>query len=1106
MAPKQTLDKNAWQWAEQTNPNEVTLANIRTAYRSMLQQCPAVPGSCRKNCNGNPNCYNCLGEKAWLEKNLDEDLKEAVSESSRGMRTHGTFIGLKNLGATCYANTFLQVWYHNRDFRRGILDWTDGRKEQPNSFDERLSEHCLPPTTVLEHLQLIFALLSFSDRQYIDPSSFIECLQLDTSLQQDAQEFSKLFISLIEDQLPVKECYHGLNLIQHQFVGHYEYVTRCNGCGQQSQSGSKFYEIDLNIKGHATLDECLKEFLQEEILEGENQYFCQYCLKKQDAVRGIHLLDLPPTLNFQLLRFVFDRQTQNKKKLMSYLQFPQTLDMNAYMRNPDVAMGGERADMIYDLVSVLIHRGPGAHSGHYVAVIKDCSTPATYRFNDEEVEKLADDRFRLETEEDADGSKSSHKKPRAVKGFLSSRNAYMLVYRRRSTNPDVSAPETTLEDLSPRLQALVKMDNQKHEEALKDQLETKRFYIGKERERQEMVRNFYKIIQKARDLERNDSFEWVTTSWLRTWLAEDCMGTVPPIDNVPLLCPHEKVHPDNVSLAKLLPKEAADMIFEKFGGCLRLPCSVSMCQQCVKEKCQTIRTKAVLNEDNKMIGLLLKSKDSLQECETSYWVGKASMRRWRQMAESTLQLSSASPKEDAEHENEPENGGKDSTRNDSSKQNHVTFSPSCASTEAMVGDSLDTAAMGSTDAAAVGAAAGDAEMEEEENLLFNEDLLCSVHGNLSPDLSTRRLVPQAIWLVLKKYFPAAREFSCYSPVCHNCKTQDERVKFFKEQDKVTAAEQRQKLNDLYMEKKRPSWSRDVFQLNIVSCGFLEEWKKFIRDPLKQPPITTTDNATLLCNHGLFMYDVEQAEAQNTKYAFVWPNEWTTLMHYVTADIEIAVIRLLDEAGGERLLVKPGFCEKCCRERQQEEYSSQFTYISKAIYVRKVTEETRSKFADTLNASKSPTVTAPASDGEGITDEGDDIYFTTENGKRKHSNGGGVEKVPRLEAQSSLLPTRRSTRKGRGNDEVKFEVSSTQTLRDLKMQLVKAFSVMKLDQHLYLDGIELCDESATLEQLKIRPESVLFLQADEPSGETTFMDVSPVNSVEEGFKGTTLVGR
>lgn len=42
-----------------------------------------------------------------------------------------------------------------------------------------------------------------------------------------------------------------------------------------------------------------------------------------------------------------------------------------------------------------------------------------------------------------------------------------------------------------------------------------------------------------------------------------------------------------------------------------------------------------------------------------------------------------------------------------------------------------------------------------------------------------------------------------------------------------------------------------------------------------------------------------------RFAFVWPNEWTTLMQYVTADIEIAVIKILDEEGHERFLVKPG---------------------------------------------------------------------------------------------------------------------------------------------------------------------------------------------------------
>lgn len=39
---------------------------------------------CRKNCVGNPNCYCGLGEKAWMDKNLDEELKDALNESSKG--------------------------------------------------------------------------------------------------------------------------------------------------------------------------------------------------------------------------------------------------------------------------------------------------------------------------------------------------------------------------------------------------------------------------------------------------------------------------------------------------------------------------------------------------------------------------------------------------------------------------------------------------------------------------------------------------------------------------------------------------------------------------------------------------------------------------------------------------------------------------------------------------------------------------------------------------------------------------------------------------------------------------------------------------------------
>ena len=46
---------------------------------------------------------------------------------------------------------------------------------------------------------------------------------------------------------------------------------------------------------------------------------------------------------------------------------------------------------IYDLFAILIHSGQLANSGHYIAVIRDCKTAATFQFNDEKVIKLEGD-------------------------------------------------------------------------------------------------------------------------------------------------------------------------------------------------------------------------------------------------------------------------------------------------------------------------------------------------------------------------------------------------------------------------------------------------------------------------------------------------------------------------------------------------------------------------------------------------------------------------------------------------------------------------------------------------------------------------------------------
>ena len=58
------------------------------------------------------------GEKVWFGK-IDDSSWHDIQDPSEERRNAGMFVGLKNLGATCYVNTFLQLWFHNETIRKG---------------------------------------------------------------------------------------------------------------------------------------------------------------------------------------------------------------------------------------------------------------------------------------------------------------------------------------------------------------------------------------------------------------------------------------------------------------------------------------------------------------------------------------------------------------------------------------------------------------------------------------------------------------------------------------------------------------------------------------------------------------------------------------------------------------------------------------------------------------------------------------------------------------------------------------------------------------------------------------------------------------------------
>uniref|UniRef100_UPI0037E73434 ubiquitin carboxyl-terminal hydrolase 48 isoform X2 n=1 Tax=Semicossyphus pulcher TaxID=241346 RepID=UPI0037E73434 len=1048
MAPRLQLEKAAWRWVESVKPEDIRQEHIELAYRVNLPACKR--GACR-NCKGNPNCLVGIGEQAWLGE-IDENAFHNIDDPNSERRDKNTFVGLTNLGATCYVNTFLQVWFHNLELRRSLYQCHNSRAQEHNS------ESDYEPQSICEHLQYLFALLQNSNRKYIDPSGLVKALGLDTGQQQDAQEFSKLFLSLLEDTLSKQKSANLQNVIQRQFCGQFSYVTVCNQCGRSSALLSKFYELELNIQGHKNLNECVTEFLKEEKLDGENRYFCESCQSKQNATRRIKLHSLPPTLNLQLMRFVFDRQTGHKKKLNTFISFPEQLDMGPFME------GKQDQKFVYELSAVLIHRGISAYSGHYIAHVKDARTGDWYKFNDEEIEKMEGKKLQLGIEEDiAETVKSQTRKPKCSKGYHCSRNAYMLVYKVQEE--ESSDTPTTNVEVPTFLQRLVDQDNRKFEEWCSEMADMRKQSVDKGKAKHEEVKELYELLP-ARD---GEPYEFIPLDWLKKWL-DDSTATK-EIDTTFFLCSHGKLHPDKVGDSKRVSLQAAQLLYERYGGGPRLDGS-SLCMECVSQRCRVLRLKNQLNEDFKEISNLVKRTLS----DEGYWVGKASLRSWRQLAMDQLE----EDEQETKHSNGQTNGQGPHTNNSKDFSSELS------------------------------------ESNEDEMKTFNEDIVCS-HGGLSILETERKLVSSEVWTKLREYFPKAPEFTKNQEACQQCLTLEQEEKDNEAVSKMMALDQKNQLLNLFHEKNRPiltKWPQGTDVLYIVPLFFVDEWRKFIRRPTKCSPVSNVGNTLLLCPHGGFMFTYDSlinGDAQHI--ALLWPSEWDVISRLFIVDQPISIHcfnQTTPSGPSAQYTTQPDLCWECRESFLFQQQRDLREYTQATIYIRKVIEDKRmmKEAAPELNASSSEAEEEreehPKVDGERDPD-----FSQSEDGAKRQKLSDTCA------ASSTAAPTtnmtklggiRRSTRHRKLRGEKALIVSANQTLKELKIQIMHAFSVAPFDQNLSIDGKSLTDDSATLGSLGVIPESIICLKADEPIADYAAMDdVYQVRMPEEGFKGTGLLG-
>lgn len=174
------------------------------------------------------------------------------------------------------------------------------------------------------------------------------------------------------------------------FTGFLHSSTNCpnDKCKYSSNKFDPFLHLSISIPEEfrfgqgIKLEDCLKEYCKEEILDQNNLWFCEGCGTKVEGIKRLQLWTTPPVLVIQLKRFGYSRTTKDNRLVTYPLN---NFDVGSLV-SPHSTVFNKCTK--YRLQCVVNHVG-GLLGGHYYTYCMDEDTEQWFKFDDKTVTRIS---------------------------------------------------------------------------------------------------------------------------------------------------------------------------------------------------------------------------------------------------------------------------------------------------------------------------------------------------------------------------------------------------------------------------------------------------------------------------------------------------------------------------------------------------------------------------------------------------------------------------------------------------------------------------------------------------------------------------------------------